>query len=113
MEEQNKYGIENLKKLMHLPLSLHMAYEAASADGKIDITDAGHLMTPVGALVPAVMSAEDAERESRDLTDEEKQELIDWAKGTYKIPNEKLEAKVEGALALAIQVLDFVHDVQA
>jgi len=101
-------GIQNLKDVLSLPMSLHMAVDKAGADGKYDANDLQYLIGPgmkVGAFISALGGALP---ELKDLSDEETQELYAWAKAEYDLADDAVEEKVESGLKLALHIAQFV-----
>lgn len=99
-----KLGIEGIKSVLAFPLSIHMAYAAANADGKIDMLDVPLLMGPAMKLVPAMQKAKQAVAEIKDLDTNERAELNDWAKVEYDIADDTLEAKVEASIDVLLSI---------
>lgn len=99
---------KNLKEVLDFAMSLHMAYEAANADGKIDLMDAGLLTQPVMKLIPAIEEIKKVGEEVKNLSSEDRAEMEQWLKATYDIADDKLEMKVEKGLALALHIAEFV-----
>ncbi len=103
-------GVEKIKAVLAAAFSLHMTYDKAKADGKIDVADLGLIIDPVMKLPPAVQAVTDgsALKELKDLTSEEREALHTWAKGAYDIADDKLEATIESALGLGLHLAQFL-----
>ena len=99
-----KLGIEKLKVLLALPLSIHMAYEKAKLDGEINAADAGYAVDPMMKLMPAIASAKEAIPELKDLDPVEKAELMELIKADYDLADDILEAKVEQAFNVVLSI---------
>jgi hypothetical protein len=97
-------GIKELKELVDLPLSLHMAYDKAQADGTIDAADLVFLADPIMKAPAAIMDAELAIEELKDLDEAERQELNDYIKLQYDISDDNLEEKVEAVIEAGLAV---------
>lgn len=100
----DKLGISGIKAVLSFPLSIHMGYDKAQADGKIDVTDVGYLMDPVMKLVPAVQNSKQALEEIKDLDDSERAELNSWAKSEYDIKDDALEEKIEASIDVLLSI---------
>lgn len=100
--------MEELKKVLKLPMSLHMAFDMAKADGKIDFMDAGLLIGPAMALLPAIQAYPSAVAQWKGASEEQKKEVYDWAKAEYDIADDMVEAKVEAGVSLVLEVGRFV-----
>lgn len=101
-------GTKELKELLALPLSIHMAYDLAMADGKLDLADLALLMGPAMKIGPALQGIDKVPGELKDMDDAEKKDVLDWAKTMYNISDDVLEKKVEDALGLALHIAQFV-----
>lgn len=106
--ENEKLGVEGIKKVLAFPLSLHMAFEAANADGKINVADIGLLMNPVMKLTGAIPMAKQAFEEIKDLDEVERADIMQWSQAEYDISDDVLEEKVEAGIDLALAVAKFV-----
>ena len=74
-----KLGVEGIKTVLAFPLSLHMAYEVASEDGKVNIFDIGVLIKPTMKLMSAIPVAKQAFEEIKDLDEVERADVMQWA----------------------------------
>ena len=97
-------ALKELKELLALPLSLHMAYDKAKADGKLDLNDLGYAFEPAKNILPAIDGVKNIPAEFKGATEEEMQELKVWAKATYDIADDKLEAAIEQGISLALEI---------
>ena len=93
-----------IKDFLAFPLSLHMAYDKADADGKIDVNDLTYLLEPVTKLIPAVQNAKAALDQVRDLDEAERADVNAWAKSTYDIADDQLEEKIEAGIDVLLSV---------
>lgn len=93
-----------LKAVLAFPLSVHMAYDKAQADGKMDVSDVGYLMDPVMKLIPAVQEASGALEQLKNLNDEGRADINAWAKSEYDIADDVLEEKIEAGLDVALSI---------
>lgn len=91
-------NIDKIKMLLAAPLSLHMAYELADADGKVDVKDLPFLMDPLMKLIPAIGAAKEAVEQLKTMDDESRMAVNKWAQETYDIADDVLEAKVEAGI---------------
>lgn len=106
-------NIDKIKAVLAFPLSLHMAYDKAKADGKFDASDVGFLIDPVTKLVPAIQGAKEALEQIKDLDQTERQDIDAWAVSTYDIADDALEKKVEGAVDVLLSIAVFVGELTA
>ena len=96
--------VNGIKDVLAFPLSIHMAYDRAKADGKVDAMDIGLLLEPITKLIPAIQNAKEALEELRDMDDSERAEMNSWAKSTYDIADDILEEKIEAGVDVLLSV---------
>ena len=94
-------NIDKIKTVIAFPLSLHMSFDKAKADGEVNLKDLPLLIPMVGALGGVMVQI-------KDLSNAEKDTLNSWVKTTYDISDDALEKKIEGAVALALHVAQFL-----
>lgn len=103
---------QQIKDVLAFPLGLHMAYDKAQADGKLDVADIAFLVDPLVKLPAAVTGAGLALEQLKDLDESERKDVLDWAKASYDISDDVLEAKVESGLALVLELAKFLGALQ-
>jgi len=106
MEE--KYGIDNLKKIISYGMDLGDGYVKAREDGKINLKDAPIFLSSLVKLPGALKSAKKVKDEILDLSNQERNDLKTWFQEKYKCPNEKVELLIEKAVSTAIDGYVFV-----
>lgn len=109
-ESEKKYGIESLKKAVDFGASLHIAYQMAEQDGKIDIQDAPLLFPPALALVQVLGVAGSLPKEFGDLDEDEKAALFKHVEDNYNVADDKIELFVKRCLKIAVELGDLVED---
>jgi len=67
-------------------------------DGKITIGDAGNFFSPVLKLPAAIGGAQNVPRELAQLTDEGRQEVLDYFAQRFDLKDDELEQHIEDAL---------------
>lgn len=82
-------------------------------DGKIDVFDSGNFIAALGALPPALNDATLIPSELSDMSDAQKQELVDLAIERFDIPQDNVEMYIERALKIGIELASFVADLMA
>ena len=107
-----KYGIGNLKKVVRFGMNLHVGFIKAMEDGKVTFTDIPHLIDPMKALIPAIGAAPKSLKEVLEIDEAEKKELFEWARTTYDIPNDELEAKIESCFKVIIEIAYLVGTIK-
>lgn len=101
-------NIDKIKTVIAFPLSLHMSFDKAKADGEVNLKDLPLLMEPAMKLIPMVGALGGVMVQIKDLSNAEKDTLNSWVKTTYDISDDALEKKIEGAVALALHVAQFL-----
>lgn len=102
-------GIENLKKLIKLALSLTEQISTALADGKITTMELFGFLPELAQIPGVVKSWADISAELKDLTPEERQELLEYINEEFDIPNDQLESFIENALMNAVSLISLVE----
>lgn len=106
MEEQ-KFGIENLKKLILLGCNLTKQINSSLADGW-QWTDFFSFVNEIAALPGVIKSIPAIKDELSELSKEEKSEISDFIIEKFDIPNDKVEAFAEDSLIVAVGVVSLV-----
>jgi len=101
-------GNKELKDVLAGLFSLHMAYDRAAADGKVDLSDLGQLIDPISKLPAAIGGAKLALEQLKGLDDAEKKEVMDFVKASYDIADDVLEMKVEQGIDAALGLAKFI-----
>jgi len=100
--------MQDTYELLSLALSLHVAFEAAKADGKVDLKDAPLLLGPMMKLPAAIGGVEKCVGELKAMDPAQRGELMAKLAEEYDIPNDKLEAKVEAGVEWLLATGKFV-----
>jgi len=103
-----KYGTEETKDVLALGLSLGMAVDKSLADGKIDWSDAANLVDVVRTAPAAISGITNVPNELKDLSAEEKAELMAWSKAEFDLRDDGLEATVEAGLGVGLAIANLV-----
>lgn len=104
-------GIEKLKKLILIPISLGEIAEDSLKDGKLGLSDVLSHGPSLFALVNGLVSFDFAEsvKEFKDLDDAEKAELSIFVAAQLDLQNDKVEAVIEELFGLALEVKTVVE----
>ena len=100
-------GTKELKELVGLGLSSGELI-AALADG-VQISDLGKAVEVARAAGPGLKDAGKALDEYLAMTDAAALDLENWVVAEFDIPDDKVEAAIEMALKVAIQLRDLVR----
>lgn len=106
------YGIEALKKMVKFACDLTKQINSSLADGW-QWTDAISFVDEISAIPGVVKSFPAIKQELADLTPEEREELHAYIVAEFDIPNDSVEAFVENALGVAINIVALVEQWKA
>lgn len=110
--DNEKLGIDETKHLINFIISLGIAVERALADGKIRFDDMAHFM---GAFMSAGEAFKDIKKmpaELKDLDNEELEHLQNYVRERFDLENDRIEALVESAIGLGIQIYQLVMEIR-
>lgn len=99
--------MKNAKEILVVVLALHMSFEKAKEDGKIDIRDVQEFIGPITLLPAAVQDAQLAIDELKNGTEEDRKALHAELAEMYDIADDKIEAKVEAAIEFLMAIGKF------
>lgn len=102
------FGIENLKKLVGFGCDLAKQIASSLSDGW-QWTDAFSFVDEIAAIPGVVKSFPAIKQELTDLSAEERAELHTFVVEKFDIPNDKVEAFIENALGVAINIVALVE----
>lgn len=98
------YGIETLKRAVNVGIALPIQ-AAKTVKAKFKPWDILAFMDEVRELVEVMVVKEDVIKEFKDLSEEEKAELIAYAKEEFDLPDDDVEFFVENALLWAVSTI--------
>lgn len=102
-------GIEKLKKAIGAVIGLGTTVTESLADDKISVAEWGKISFKSLSLVMALKDFKALKVEFKDLTEEEKEEIIAYVNENFDIPNDATEAMIEEAFAILLKfVTSFV-----
>jgi len=112
---ENLYGIESLKKVVKFPINFGMAIQnAMEDDDKISVAEwLGIAPGSLVNLVTAITNFKEAGKEYKDITEDERQELIDYVKDEYESDNDAVEALIEKCFKWIVLTDEIAHDFMA
>jgi hypothetical protein len=102
-------GIENLKKLLNAGLNFGKSAAKALEDKKVSFFEAIGLVPEVFALIGIGKTWSEVQAEINDLEDDEKDEIYDYVKTEFDIPNDKVETFIESALMNIISLNALIY----
>lgn len=103
-----KFGVENIKKLLKFGCDLTKQINDSSADGW-QWTDSFSFIDEIREIPGVVKALPQVKQELTDLSEEERKELNDWFVQEFDLPNDKLEGQIEKAINFVIMLLDFIE----
>jgi hypothetical protein len=108
-------GIKETKEVVAFALCLGNSLGKALEDKKIGLSDLPLIMGPMAKLPAALAGLGEVSVELKDLTGEELEELYEFARTEFDIPNESVEDAIKEGLALVAQIHAFImkHFVKA
>lgn len=107
------FGVENLKKLIKFSCDFTEQIADALSDGKFSWTESFGFVDEVMQIPGVVKSFPAIKQELSELSPEERQELYDYLKEEFDIPNDKVELFIENSLSLAIAAVALVEQWKA
>lgn len=107
------FGVENLKKLIKFSCDFTEQITEALSDGKFSWVESFGFVDEVMQIPGVVKSFPAIKQELGELSNEERQELYDYLKEEFDIPNDRLEVFIENSLSLAIAAVALVEQWKA
>lgn len=105
-------GIQDSKDLLIFLSRTVNAIDKTLTDGKVTITDAVYIFSPLTTVQDAISGIDNVDNELLDLTQEEVNELMDVVARELDLTNDAVETLTEEALALALTLVQFVAKVK-
>ena len=94
--------IKETKELLEFGFNLQDAIRTSNSDGKITIMDAPNFFPVLMAGVRGIGGIQLVGAELLDLEDAEKNELIEFARETFNLPDDQLEILIEDTIAFLL-----------
>ena len=106
-------GIEETKDLAKFIVELAEGGAKALEDKKFSLSDIQHFVSAVGALPAAIAGIGQIPAELKDMDVLERQELVDFIKAEFDIPQDNVEEIAEAALDVCIDIFKLVMKIIA
>lgn len=90
-----KLGTKETKELLGFVLKVANAFGESLEDGQVTIGDVSNFVDPILSVGDAFANASEIPAELCDLDDEERDDLLAYAKSTLSIPETKIEEIIE------------------
>lgn len=101
-------GTEKTKSVLKLLISAINAIHTAKADGKIDLSDLGVMLSLIPNIAPGIDGLKAVGGEMKDLTTEEVAELSKFVNTELKIEDAKAKEVIEGAFKILGDIVAMV-----
>lgn len=105
-------GIKETKEMLGFVLSIGNALGASLQDGEVSIGDLAEFVSPLLEIGDAFSEASSVPSELADLTEEEREELLMFAKEKLSIPEKNVEEVVECAFDTISQIYVLVQKIK-
>lgn len=106
-------GIKETKELLGFVLSIGNAFGASLEDGEMTIGDLTEFVAPLIEAGDAFSDVTSIPAELADLSEEERVELLTYAKEKFSIPEEHVEDIVECGFETVAQIYELVQKIRA
>lgn len=101
-------GIQETKEVLAFALTFGSSLGKALKDGKINLADLPSFVLPLTKLPLALGGINEVPAEIKDLSEEEKKELLAYVADNFDIENANVEAAVVDGLALVLALHSYV-----
>lgn len=101
-------GIQNIKEVMDFAITLAESLSLSLEDGQFDPTDVVNFIPTLQKVIPAFDEIGMVDDEFLDITDEEKEELVEYLQSNLDIADDTVEAFIEAAFATALELFKFI-----
>lgn len=105
-------GTENLKKVLAFALGLGNELAKGFEDGKLSLVEGMGLADNLLAIPGLISARKEILAELKDLDAAERQELFDYVKQEFDLPDDRIEAIVEEALGLVENIVAIIYTFQ-
>lgn len=106
-------GIKETKEMLGFVLSIGNGLGLSLEDGEMTITDLTEFVAPLLEAADAFSNAVDIPAELADLSEEERVELLAYAKEKFSIPEDHIEDVVECGFDTIVQICELVQKIRA
>lgn len=103
-----KFGIETLKLVAKVGITLGNDLGKDLEDGKISLIEGLGLLPDVMAVSGVLGKGADIKNEFNDLSTAERAELNQYIDDTFDIPNDELELKIEKGVGVIVAIVDAI-----
>lgn len=99
------YGVENLKKFVKFACGFTEQVAEVLEDGKVQLLELPKFLDEVLEIPGLVKSWEAVKKELSELSPEERQEVYDYLKDEFDIPNDRVELAIEHSISWVMNTL--------
>lgn len=109
----NKFGIENIKKIVLFALGFTQQISVALADGKFQWTDGFGFIDELTEIPDVVKSFPSIKQEIADLNTEERKQLEEFIILNFNLPKAEIAAAIESSLSFALSAVALYQQFKA
>lgn len=109
LKPAQKFGIENLKKMIGFSLSFTQELSQALADGKFRWLEAFGFIDELLQIEGIVTSWPDIKAELKELNATEREELNAYVTANFKVENISVEDAVKNSLAFVVSAVSLIE----
>ncbi len=103
-QETANIGIQETKELLEFGFNLQEAITKSLSDGKINLLDVPKFLGVIKTAGSAFSGINKIKAELADIAVSEKQELIEFARERFDLPNNQLEILIEDTLEEVLNI---------
>lgn len=104
-----RFGIENLQKVVLFTAGLAMAMDRSFADGRFTFNDTLNFVTPIAAIPATPEQWKAVKDELLDLSEAESEQLHTYVAEQLSLSNDGIEELVEDSLELGLHNWAFIN----
>lgn len=110
-KNNNMAGIDKVKKVLDVVIGISNDTGKALEDGKFEGKEALAYLDDLMKIPNIVSDLPALKEQFKDIDASEREELIEYAKVQFDIPQDRIEAIVESSLLIAYKLIDIGFDV--
>jgi hypothetical protein len=101
-------GITELKEMVGFAIAIANAAGKVMEDSKLSLADLRFALDPLKRIAPALDGMDQIPSEIKDLTADEKDELIQFVIDEFEIPQDGIESAIESGLQMVSKIYDIL-----
>lgn len=104
--------MKELKELLSFVFALNDAVWKSLEDGQITFGDVVYLYETLKTAGPAIEGIDKIMAEFKNMTAEQREELMAFVREEFDLPNDTIEEIVEKAISIALDVIAFLKQIK-